>query len=98
MAALAYRTTERKLSQMLWTRDLLEELKILKTSCMNVWCDNKSAINISYNPVQHDTTKQVEIDRFFIREKLDAGIIKIEHVSCGQEIAECLTRGLVTKE
>jgi hypothetical protein len=86
------------LSEMLWTRNLLEELKILKTSCVNVWCDNKSAINIANNPVQHDRTKHVEIDRFFIKEKLDAGIIKIEYVSSGQQIADCLTKGLGTKE
>lgn len=36
--------------------------------------------DIAHNPVQHDRTKQIEIDRFFIKEKLDTGIIKIEHV------------------
>jgi hypothetical protein len=49
-----------------------------------MWCDNKSAISIANNLVQHDKTKHVEIDRFFIKEKLDAGIIKVEHVSLGQ--------------
>ena len=97
-AEAEYRAMAQGLSEMLWTRNLLEELKILKTSCVNVWCDNKSAINIANNPVQHDRTKHVEIDRFFIKEKLDAGIIKIEHVSSGQQIADCLTKGLGTKE
>ena len=82
-AEAEYRAMAQGLSEMLWTRNLLKELKILKTSCVNVWCDNKSAINIANNPVQHDRTKHVEIDRFFIKEKLDAGIIKIEHVSSG---------------
>ena len=44
---------------------------------MNVWCDNKLAINIANKLVQHDRTKHVEIDRFFMKEKLDAGIIKM---------------------
>jgi hypothetical protein len=39
-----------------------------------------------------------KIDRFFIKEKLDARIIKIEYVSSGQQIADCLTKGLGTKE
>src|SRR6266540_5801944 len=97
-AKAEYRAMAHGLSEMLWTRNLLEELKILKDSCINVWCDNKSAINIANNPVQHDRTKHVKIDRFFIKEKLDAGIIKIDHVSSGQQIADYLTKGLGTKE
>jgi hypothetical protein len=43
---------------------------------MNLYCDNKSAIEIAHNPVQHDRTKHVEVDRHFIKEKLEAGIIQ----------------------
>ena len=43
-AEAEYRAMAQGLSDMLWTRNLLEELKILKTSCVNVWCDNKSAM------------------------------------------------------
>ena len=84
-----YRAMAQGLSEMLWTRNLLEELKILKASCVNVWCDNKSTISIANNPVQHDRTCEIE---------LDAGIIKIEHASSGQQIADFLTKGLETKE
>jgi hypothetical protein len=73
------------LSEMLWVRNLLSELKILKARHLNVWCDNKSAICIANNPFQHDRTKHIEIDRFFIKEKLDARIIKISYVSIGQQ-------------
>uniref|UniRef100_A0A453QIV0 Reverse transcriptase Ty1/copia-type domain-containing protein n=1 Tax=Aegilops tauschii subsp. strangulata TaxID=200361 RepID=A0A453QIV0_AEGTS len=53
------------LSVMLWTRNLLQELKILKTNYMNVWCDNQSSINIAHAPMQH------------ARIKHDAGIVKL---------------------
>jgi hypothetical protein len=85
------------LSEMLWVRNLLSE-KVLRQGCLNVWCDNKSAISIANNPVQHDRTKHMEIDRFFIKEKFDAGIIRISYVSSGQQVADCLTKGLGTKE
>jgi hypothetical protein len=65
---------------------------------MNVWCDNKSAISIANNPVQHNRTKHMEIDRFFIKENIDHGIIKVEHVSSGQRLADCLTKGLSDRE
>jgi hypothetical protein len=83
---------------MLWVRNLLSELKVLKSGHLNVWCDNKSAICIANNPVQHDRTKHVEIDRFFIKEKLDAGIIKINYIPTGQQVADCLTKGLAAKQ
>jgi hypothetical protein len=36
-----------------------------------LYCDNKAAINIANNLIQHDRTKHVEIDRHFIKEKID---------------------------
>ncbi|KAK1678811.1 hypothetical protein QYE76_039659 [Lolium multiflorum] len=70
-AEAEYRAMSQGLSEMLWVRNLLSELKLLRKGPLNLWCDNKSAINIANNPVQHDRTKHVEIDRFFIKEKLD---------------------------
>jgi hypothetical protein len=67
---------------------------LLNDDCRNVWCDNKSAISIANNLAEHNRSKHVEIDRFFIKENLDAGIIKVEHVSSGQQLADCLTKGL----
>ena len=36
-----------------------------------LFCDNKAARDIAHNPVQHDRTKHVKVDRFFIKEKLE---------------------------
>jgi hypothetical protein len=35
---------------------------------MNLYCDNKATIEIAQNPIQHDRTKHVEVDRHFIKE------------------------------
>ena len=42
---------------------------------MKLYCENKSAINIAHNLVQHDRTKHIEIDLHFIKDKLDSGLI-----------------------
>lgn len=97
-AKAEYRALSQGLSEMLWVRNLLSELKVLRQESLKVWCDNMSAINIANNPVQHDRTKHVEIDRFFIKEKIDAGIVSLAYVRSGQQVADCLTKGLGTKE
>jgi hypothetical protein len=51
---------------------------------MKLWCDNKSSINIANNPVQHDRTKHVEIDHFFIRERIDDGTLSLGFVTVGE--------------
>ena len=40
---------------------------------MKLLCDNKAAISIANSPIQHERTKHVEIDRHFIKKKLDSG-------------------------
>ena len=51
---------------------------------MKLYCDNKAAISIAHNPVQHDRTKHVEIDRHFIKEKIEVGLINLSYVSSSQ--------------
>ena len=81
-------------AEMLWLKRLLEELKVNHGAKMKLWCDSKSAISIANNPVQHDRTKHVEIDRFFIKEKLESGLLELSHVATGDQVADCLTKGL----
>ena len=61
---------------------------------MKLYCDNKSAINIAHNPVQHDRTKHIEVDRHFIKEKLDSGLICTPFVTTNNQVADVLTKGL----
>jgi hypothetical protein len=97
-AEAEYRAMSLVVSEMLWIKNLLSELNIMRKGPLKIWCDNKSAINIANNPVQHDRTKHVEIDRFFIKEKLDDGTIELSHVSSSNQVADCLTKALGIKE
>jgi hypothetical protein len=86
------------LCELLWLKNLLSELKLSTNSTMKLWCDNQSAINIANNPIQHDRTKHVEIDHFFIKEKLDDGALKLNYVNYVEQVADCLTMSLGVKE
>jgi len=56
--------------EMLWLKTILEELRITWDGLMKLYCDNKSAISLAHNPVQHDQMKHIEVDGCFIKENL----------------------------
>ena len=57
-----------------------------------MYCDNTS--QIAHNLVQHDRTKHVEMDRHFIKEKLEAGIIVFPFVKSEDQLADVLTKAV----
>jgi hypothetical protein len=67
-----------EIAEMLWLKRLLEYLKVNHEAKMKLWCYSMSAINITNNHMQHDKTKHVEIDRFFIKKKLKSGVLDIK--------------------
>jgi len=40
--------------ELLWMKIILDDLKIKYEAPMGLACDNKSAISMAHNPVQHD--------------------------------------------
>ncbi|XP_073113603.1 uncharacterized protein [Elaeis guineensis] len=66
------------------------------SSLLFLFCDNKAVINIANNPMQHDRTKYIEVDRYFIKEKLDQRIICLHFVKSSEQLANILTKGLST--
>jgi len=38
----------------------------------------------------------MEIDSFFIKEKLDNGLLGLNHIATGEQVADCLTKGLTS--
>nr|GEX91732.1 hypothetical protein [Tanacetum cinerariifolium] len=42
-----------------------------------MYCDSKSAIAISCNPIQHSRTKHIDIRYHFIKEKVEKGIVEL---------------------
>jgi hypothetical protein len=64
---------------------------------MKLFCDNKAAIDISTNPVQHDITKHIKVDRHFIKENLDSGVISMSFVRSNEQLAVVLTKAISSK-
>ncbi|GKD83967.1 putative RNA-directed DNA polymerase [Tanacetum coccineum] len=47
-----------------------------------------AAVNIANNPVQHDRTKHVQIDRHFIKDQLEKKTIELPHVNSKDQLAD----------
>jgi hypothetical protein len=97
-AEAEYRALTLILCEMMWLKSMLKELQLLRNETTLLHCDNVAAINIANNPVQFDHTKHVEIDRFFIKEKIDSEILKLEYIRSCNQLADCFTKGLGPKE
>lgn len=93
-AEVEFRAMAQGVCEILWLKILLTELGFDSKDSMRLYCDNKAAISIAHNPVQHDRTKHVDIDRHFIKEKLREGIICTPYVKTGEQLADLLTKGV----
>ncbi|GJV10231.1 reverse transcriptase domain-containing protein [Tanacetum coccineum] len=80
--------------EVMWIMKILTEFGITNSLQANVNCDNSSAIQIGANPILHERTKHFEIELFFLREKVVAGIVKTVKVKSEDNIADFFTKGL----
>ena len=79
-AEAEFRGIRSGLTEILWLRKLMTELGLISQHPCKLFCDNQAAISISENPVQHDRTKHVEVDRHFIKENIEAKIVDLPFV------------------
>ncbi|KAL0695345.1 hypothetical protein Bca4012_062525 [Brassica carinata] len=80
-------------SQLLWMKQMSSDYE-MRSGPFLVYCDNKSAIDISRNPVQHSRTKHIDIRHHFIRELVEDNHVVIEHVVTDLQLADIFTTSL----
>ncbi|RVW64923.1 Retrovirus-related Pol polyprotein from transposon RE1 [Vitis vinifera] len=93
-AEAEYRALAQGIYEGIWIKRVLSELGQTSSSPILMMCDNQAAISIAKNPVHHDRTKDVEIDRHFITEKVTSETVKLNYVPTKHQTADILTKAL----
>jgi hypothetical protein len=78
----------------LWLKKVLTELQQPSQQPITLYCDNNSALCMAEDPIHHDKTKHVDIDRHFLKEKIDAKVIQLQYVPSADQNADILTKAI----
>jgi hypothetical protein len=93
-AEAEFRSMAQGICELMWVRILLSELQLFKGVPLRLYCDNQAAINLVNNPVHHDRTKHVGIDRHFIKDNLDTSVLQVVYIKSSSQLADILTKGV----
>ncbi|GJT23021.1 retrovirus-related pol polyprotein from transposon TNT 1-94, partial [Tanacetum coccineum] len=78
-------------AQAIWMRTQLLDYGY-KFNKIPMYCDSKTAIAISCNPVQHSHTKHINIRYHFIKEHVEKGTVELYFVGTEYQLADLFTK------
>ncbi|GJS13262.1 retrovirus-related pol polyprotein from transposon TNT 1-94 [Tanacetum coccineum] len=80
-------------AQILWMRSQLKDYGF-EFNKIPLYCDNKSAIALCCNNVQHSRSKHIDIRHHFIREQVENRVVELYFVETNYQLADILTKAL----
>ena len=79
-AKVEYHALHHETTKLTWLRILLSELGFYPKKPIVLFCNNTTIIETANNPVQHDQTKHIELDKNYMKDYLDSGMIKDPYI------------------
>ncbi|GJY75956.1 retrovirus-related pol polyprotein from transposon TNT 1-94, partial [Tanacetum coccineum] len=80
-------------AQILWMRSQLIDYGF-QFNKIPLYCDNKSAIALCCNNVQHSRAKHIDVHYHFIKEQIENGIVELYFVWTEYQLADIFTKPL----
>nr|GEW66837.1 hypothetical protein [Tanacetum cinerariifolium] len=80
-------------AQILWIRSQLSDYGLVFNKIL-MYCDNKSAIALCCNNVQHSRSKHIDIRYYFIKEQVEQGVFELYFVNTKYQLADLFTKAL----
>ncbi len=59
-----------------------------------IQCDNQNVISLTKNPTQHVQTKHIDVEHYFVRERIENGEVTFEYCSTKDMVVDVLTKAL----
>ena len=80
--------------ELIWLKQLFQELRFGKDEPMKLEHDNQAALHIALNPVFHERAKHIEVDCHFIQEKIVSRCMTTSFVNSSDQLADIFTKSL----
>nr|GFA67134.1 hypothetical protein [Tanacetum cinerariifolium] len=93
-AEAEYRAMASVTSEVTWILKIFKDLEWDQVLPVNLFCYSQAATKIAANPIFHERTKHLEIDLYFVREKILSGVIKTQKISSAVQPANIFTKAL----
>ena len=77
-----------------WLKRLPKDLQVEVSDPTMIYYDNLNSIQLAKNPIFHARTKHIEVHYHFIRERVQAGDVDLQHVNTNPKMADILTKAL----
>ncbi len=99
--AIALSTTEGEFiaiseatKECMWQQNLLREITqdTFSGKPTSIFADNQGAISLAINHIASESTKHMQLKKFFVQEACDEGIISLEYVRSEMNVADALTK------
>lgn len=75
-----------------WLKGILQELGVESCKCMDILCDNSSAIKLSKNPVMHRRTKHIDVRYHYLRDLVNEGAMRLMFCGTKDQVADIMTK------
>ena len=80
--------------EILWLRNLFQEIGYSLNVPSPLWLDNQSALSVAKNPEHHGRMKHLDLRFYWLRDEVDKGTIQVAHLRTDDMPADVLTKPL----
>jgi hypothetical protein len=92
-----YRFVATVIAETCWLRHLLVEFRRPIHTTTVIYCDNVSDVYLTGNPMQHRSTKHIEIGIHFVREKEAVGVVRFYMCHRALSLLIFFTKGYILR-